>query len=71
MKRISFALGGMSCGHCVGAVDSALSQLDGVAIEHVRVGSATVAFDPETTTPSVIAAAIRESGYRVLSTNAA
>ena len=71
MKRITFALGGMSCGHCVGAVRSALGQIGGVAVEQVRVGSATVAFDPEKTTPAAIADAIGESGYRVLSSTAA
>ncbi len=42
MEKLAMKVSGMSCGHCVGAVTGALKQLDGVDVENVAVGSATV-----------------------------
>jgi copper chaperone CopZ len=53
----------MSCGHCVAAVKGALERLDGVRVEAVQVGSATVAYDPAAVTPARIAEAIEDEGY--------
>ena len=63
MEHLEMEIGGMSCGHCVGAVTRALRQLEGVRVEAVKVGSATVAYDPAAVTPERIAAAIGEEGY--------
>lgn len=65
MERATLTIGGMSCGHCVAAVDRALRGVDGVAVEGVRVGRAEVAYDPARTAPEAIAAAVREEGYEV------
>lgn len=67
MKRITLALGGMTCGHCVGSVRRALGAVDGVTVEDVRVGSATFTLDDGIVTVDEIAAAVEEAGYRVLS----
>jgi copper chaperone CopZ len=37
-------------------------------VEQVKVGSATVAFDPATTTEARIAEAVETKGYRVAAT---
>ncbi len=63
MDRLELEIGGMTCSHCVGAVTRALRQLDGVAVERVEVGSATVAYDPGAASPERIARAIEEEGY--------
>lgn len=63
MQRVTIAIEGMSCGHCVKAVSSALEKLDGVKIEEVSIGSATVVYDPEITPMERIAHAVREAGY--------
>ena len=62
MERATIAIEGMSCGHCVKAVTSALEQL-GVAIEQVSIGSAAVSYDPAVTPVDRIAQAIRDAGY--------
>lgn len=62
MERATIAIEGMSCGHCVKAVTSALEELD-VDIEQVSIGSATVSYDPEATRLDRIAQAIRDAGY--------
>lgn len=67
MDRITLKIDGMSCGHCVRQVRQALDDLDGVEIEQVAVGGATVSFDPDLTSTARIAQAIEEQGYAVAS----
>lgn len=68
MQPLTVSISGMSCGHCVAAVKSALQQVDGVQIQDVQVGRAVVAFDPAKTTPEKISDAIADEGYRVEAT---
>jgi len=63
MDRITMNISGMSCGHCVGAVTRALESVEGVEVEQVAVGKATVTYDPNTTSPARIAEAIEDEGY--------
>ena len=63
MKKLGIKVGGMSCGHCVGAVTGALKTVDGVTIDEVRVGLATMGYDPARTSPAAIARAIEDAGY--------
>lgn len=63
MEQATIAITGMSCGHCVAGVRRALDQLGGVDVQEVKVGSATVAYDPQAVSPEKIAQAIKEEGY--------
>ncbi|HEX7242178.1 MAG TPA: cation transporter [Longimicrobiaceae bacterium] len=63
MERATIEIGGMSCGHCVGAVTRVLQELEGVRVEEVKIGSATVEYDPGAVTPERIEQAIGEEGY--------
>lgn len=65
MERVTLDINGMSCGHCVRAVEGALKELTGVAIEQVKVGQATVTFDPALASRDRISQAIEDSGYGV------
>jgi copper chaperone len=65
MERTTIHIGGMSCGHCVARVTKALRDVNGVDVEEVRVGTATVVFDPSTTSETRIAQAIEDQGYAV------
>ena len=69
MTQLTMDISGMTCGHCVGSVKRALQGLDGVAIEQVTLGKATVNYEPGATSPARIAEAIEEEGYRVVATN--
>ena len=63
-QPVTLAVGGMSCGHCVAAVRSALAGLPGVEVRQVAVGTATVALDPQQgTSPAALVEAIRDAGY--------
>ncbi|MCL4794013.1 MAG: heavy-metal-associated domain-containing protein [Bryobacteraceae bacterium] len=54
------------CGSCVRQIKAALEVHSGVKTVEVNLaaGEVTVSFDPQTTSPVVIAEAIRESGYK-------
>ena len=68
MERVTMKIDGMTCGHCVARVTKALKGLDGVKVEQLSVGSATVAFDPNATSEEKIAQAIEDQGYAVAAT---
>lgn len=63
METLTLAITGMSCSHCVAAVEKALAALSGVAAAAVAVGSARIEYDPQRVRPERIAAAIRAAGY--------
>ena len=50
MERAILHIDGMSCGHCLNAVNQALAQVPGVQIESVRIGRAEVRYDERTDT---------------------
>jgi copper chaperone len=66
MTTMTMEIGGMTCGHCVHAVSSALKDLDGVQVEKVSVGSAAVSYDPDSVSPAQITQAIEDEGYQVV-----
>ena len=61
----SFRVSGMTCGNCERHVRRAAEAVKGVDRVDVDLvgGRATVSFDPASTTPVAIAAAITEAGY--------
>lgn len=64
MKPLTLHIEGMSCGHCLNAVNKALAALDGIAIDSVKIGRADLRFDPERIAIADIAAAVTAEGYR-------
>jgi copper chaperone CopZ len=66
-QKETFDIDGMSCAHCVAAVEEALSSMEGATVEEVEIGSATVAYDPESIRRSALVDAIEEAGYTVTS----
>ena len=68
MERVTLKIEGMSCGHCVASVKSALSALEGVDVEQVAIGQAVISHDPAVTSTDVIVQAVEDEGYAVVST---
>ena len=62
-QALTLAIDGMTCGHCVRAVENALAALPGVTVDHVEIGRADVRVDPEQTTRAALAEAIEAEGY--------
>lgn len=65
MTNLSLSIQGMSCGHCVKAVQQALAPLAGISQAEIKVGSATLAFDETLVSREAIVKAIQEEGYQV------
>ena len=63
MQPLNLTIGGMSCGHCVARVTKTLQTLDGLQVDDVRIGAATVRFDPERRSIEDILEAVRDAGY--------
>ena len=64
MRQATLHIDGMSCGHCLNAVNRALSAVPGVTIEAIRIGRADVSYDETTTRPSDLETAGADAGYR-------
>jgi len=67
MKSLKLQIDGMSCGHCLNAVNRALSGLPGVEVTTVNLGGAELTFDDHVITSGQIEAAVTEAGYRATS----
>ena len=61
-----FKIEGMSCQHCVMAVQKGLSKLNLKKYE-VNIGSAKVEFDENQIKDEMIIKAIEDAGYKVIS----
>jgi copper chaperone len=63
METIHLTIEGMTCQHCVRAVDGRLRKTPGVEVTEVTIGSADLRFDPARTNVDDIAEAIADEGY--------
>ena len=63
METLRITVEGMSCSHCVEAVRSTLSSLDGVTVDQVTIGEAVVRFDPRRASAEQICDEVSEIGY--------
>jgi copper chaperone CopZ len=70
MRRLTLHIQGMSCGHCLNAVNRALATLPGVQVDSVQMGRAELQYDESITVPSRIEAAVTDAGYRASGTPA-
>jgi len=64
MRQATLYIEGMSCGHCLNAVNRALHAVPGVTIDAVRIGRADVRYDETVTQPSDLETAVADAGYR-------
>jgi copper chaperone len=66
MSVESFKVDGMSCGHCVAAVTTEVSKLDGVTNVDVDLAAGEVTVESEQPIdPNAFAAAIDEAGFAI------
>lgn len=63
MEPLHLTIEGMTCEHCVRAVDGRLRKTAGVEVERVKVGSADLRYDPARTNVDEIADVIADEGY--------
>jgi copper chaperone len=67
METVSLNVSGMSCGHCVKAVEGSVGKLDGVKKVEVKLdkGQVDVEFDTNVVTLATIKETIDNQGYDV------
>lgn len=65
MTTKEFKIEGMSCGHCVLAVNKELSKLE-LEDKQVEIGTAKVSYDESKTSEKQIIEAIEEAGYKIV-----
>lgn len=63
MERLSLAIDGMPCAHCVASVKHALSAIPGVQVDAVSVGAASLSYDASVVAAHVIVGAVSDAGY--------
>jgi copper chaperone len=67
MEKVTLNVSGMSCGHCVKAVEGSVGKLKGVSNVkvHLENGTVNVEFDASELTLDVIKETIDDQGYDV------
>jgi copper chaperone len=63
MKEVKLTIEGMSCGHCVRAVNEALAKVPGVTVDEVAIGTARVRLDESRATTDDVERAVSAAGY--------
>ena len=63
MQPLHLTIEGMTCQHCVRAVEGRLRKTPGVEVESVTIGAADVKFDPDLTNADDLSEAIADEGY--------
>ncbi len=69
MEHVTLTVRGMSCGHCVKAVEGSVGALSGVEKVNVNLadGKVDVEFNPEQVSLEKIKDTIDDQGYEVVS----
>lgn len=63
MTPLHLTIEGMTCEHCVRAVDGRLRNTPGLHVESVKIGSADLHYDAARIGPDEIAELIADEGY--------
>ena len=64
--KYELSLDGMSCGHCVKAVQEALDRVEGLTTEHVEIGRAVVEVEDMLSIQASLLAELDEEGYPMI-----
>jgi copper chaperone CopZ len=65
MGVVTLHIEGMSCGHCLKAVNAALDRVAGSGLESVQMGRAVVNLTGDGPTTDDLVTAVEEAGYKV------
>jgi copper chaperone len=65
MEAVHLNIEGMTCEHCVRAIDGRLRKTPGVEVEKVVVGAVDLRYDPERISMDEISEVISDEGYTV------
>lgn len=65
MEAVHLNIEGMTCEHCVRAIDGRLRKTPGVEVEKVVVGAVDIRYDPARISMEEISEVISDEGYTV------
>jgi copper chaperone len=65
METVHLNIEGMTCEHCVRAIDGRLRKTPGVEVERVVVGAVDIRYDPARISMDEISEVISDEGYTV------
>lgn len=63
MEPLHLAIEGMTCDHCVRAVEGRLRRTPGIEVTRVTIGSAELRYDPARMNVDEISEVIADEGY--------
>lgn len=63
MQHLTMAIAGINCPGCPSNVEQVLSEMPGTHVDAVRVGYASVSYDPAQISPDALAQAVVDAGY--------
>ncbi len=66
METVVLSVGGMTCQHCVRAVEEAVRRIGGVALVRVDLASGRVEIEGDGLDTGLLLAAVREEGYEAV-----
>lgn len=64
MPKVTLQIDGMSCGHCLNAVNKALAGVPGATVTSVQIGRAEVEVPVDVGSDPLVSA-VEEAGYNV------
>ena len=64
MKTIELKIEGMTCGHCLHAVQRALQGIPGATVQTLQIGRAVIETAPDGPSGDALAALVADAGYR-------
>jgi copper chaperone len=70
MEALHLTIEGMTCEHCVRAVEGRLRRTPGIDVERVVIGAADVQYDPSRVSVDAIADLIADEGYTAFADDA-
>jgi copper chaperone len=71
METHQLTIEGMSCNHCVMHVKKELDKVNGLIVDDVQIGNATVRYENGGVLEGKIAKAIEEAGYTLVANTVA
>lgn len=68
MTTTTLTIEGMTCQHCIRSIERALAKIDGVTVDAVEIGSATITYDEAIVNTERFAEALENAGYALVPT---
>ena len=65
MEKTTIKIEGMSCGHCVKTVKNVLGRVEGLEVNDVQIGEASLSHEPNNLQLDTIREALDDAGFEL------